>query len=147
MMEDSEELEQEKWTFEKQIREREILLKEKELKAKESEIELKNKEHARSEWRNPLVVAIMAATIAAGGNAIVAVVNGQLQRQLEDQKSEQSRILEMIKTGDADKAADNLEFLLDAGLITNQERAKKQKFPFLKALKVLLSKVYHSNFA
>ena len=69
-----------------------------------------------------MVVAIIAATIAATGNAIVTVVNGIYQRELEDRKAEQTRILEMIKTGDPDKAADNLQFLLEAGLITDPGR-------------------------
>lgn len=67
----------------------------------------------------------MAATVAAIGNAAVTVVNGILQRQLEDEKSEQTRILEMIKTGDPDKAANNLEFLLKAGLISDPARQAK----------------------
>ena len=56
-------------------------------------------------------------------------VNGLEQRQLERQKSEETRILEMIKTGDPDKAAENLKFLLEAGLIESQNRtAKIQRF-------------------
>lgn len=66
-------------------------------------------------------MAILAATLAAVGNAIVAVVNGLEQRQLERQKGEETRILEMIKTGDPDKAAENLKFLLDSGLIESQD--------------------------
>lgn len=106
--------EREKWEAERRFREREISLKE--------------REQATSKWRTPLVVAIYAAAIAAAGNAVVAFTNGVFQRQLEGQKSEQARILEMIKTGDPDKAAENLRFLLDAGLITNldiQERLKE----------------------
>jgi hypothetical protein len=62
------------------------------------------------------------------GNAVIAVVNGQLQRDIEIQRStatqnlekskaESGRILEMIKTGDPEKAAINLAFLLETGLI------------------------------
>ena len=36
-------------------------------------------------------------------------------------KAESDRILEVIKTGDPEKAANNLSFLLDAGLIKNKE--------------------------
>src|SRR5712692_215741 len=100
----------EKWDIERGFRERELAIK-------EGELELHHKEQAGSGWRNPLVVAILAATAAAAGNAVVVVVNGRLQCDLESQKSEQTRILEMIRTGDPDKAADNLEFLLKTGLI------------------------------
>jgi len=108
----------EKWDAEKGFRERELAIK-------ETELELRRKEQTGSGWRNPLVVAILAATVAAAGNAVVAVVNGRLERDLESQKSEQARILEMIKTGDPDKAADNLEFLLKAGLIDDPGRVQR----------------------
>lgn len=112
-MEDNVVSERERWEIEKAFRDREIRIR-------ESEIEITKQEHRSSQWRNPLVLAILAAAIAAGGNAVVAIVNGDLQRDLEDQKSEQTRILEVIKVGgNPDKAAENLEFLLKAGLIRN----------------------------
>src|SRR5262249_53722210 len=45
-------------------------------------------------------------------------------RVLEEGKAEAARILEMIKTGDPDKAADNLKFLIDAGLISDADRRR-----------------------
>jgi hypothetical protein len=111
-------LDREKWEAEKNFREREIAIK-------EAELELQRKDQAGSGWRNPLVVAILAATAAAAGNAVVAVVNGRLERDLESERSEQTRILEMIKTGDPDKAADNLDFLLKAGLIEDAGQAQR----------------------
>jgi hypothetical protein len=118
-------LEREKWNAEKIFREREVAIKEREIAAKEVELDLKRNEFAAAGWRNPLVVAIMAATLAAVGNAAISVLNGIAQRDLEDQKSEQTRILEMIKTGSPDKAAENLKFLLEAGLISDKARAGK----------------------
>lgn len=117
--------EREKWEREQALKEQEFSLKERELLLKTDELGLKKKEYALSGWKSPLVVAIMAGAVAAIGNAIVTMTNGRLQRDLEDQKSEQTRILEMIKTGDPDKAAENLRFLLDAGLISNVETSKK----------------------
>jgi len=113
-------VDREKWDVERGFREREVAVKEKEL-------ELHRQEQAVSGWRSPLVVAILAATAAAGGNGVVAVVNGRSERDLESQKSESTRILEMIKTGDPDKAAANLEFLLNSGLIDDPGRAQKIK--------------------
>lgn len=52
----------EKWRIEKGFRERELVIK-------EAELELRRNEQAGSGWRNPLVVAILAATVAAAGNA------------------------------------------------------------------------------
>ena len=111
--------EHEKWEAEKAFREREVVIKERDLDAREAEIDLKRKEHAVSQWSNPLIVAILAASIAAISSTAVALVNGICSRQVDRQRSEEERILEMIKTGNADKAAENLRFLLSAGLITD----------------------------
>jgi hypothetical protein len=47
---------------------------------------------------------------------------------LEEKKSEAARILEMIKTNDSDKAAEN-KFLVDSGLIADQQlRSKLQQY-------------------
>jgi predicted MarR family transcription regulator len=114
--------EQTKWEVEKAFREREISIK-------EAEIDLKRKEHAVSRWRNPLIVAILAASIAAIGSTAVALLNGIYSRQVESQRSDEERILEMIKTGDPGKVVTNLKFLLSAGLISDADtRAKLGKF-------------------
>ncbi len=105
------EFEREKWRADIEMRGREVAVKE--------------REQATSKWRSPLVVAILAATAAAAGNAVVAVVNGVQQVALEDSKAESTRILEMTKTGDPETAARNLDFLLHSGLIANPDRVKK----------------------
>jgi hypothetical protein len=114
-----------RWENENRIKERELALMERELQLKESENEIKRAEHTASRWRNPLVISIFAATIAAMGNAIITFTNGKQQLDLENLKSEQARILEMIKTGDADTAAENLTFLLSAGLIADPKTFAK----------------------
>lgn len=110
--------EREKWDRETRLREREIAVK-------EAELALKTREAIGASWRNPLVAAIIAAAVAATGNAVVSALNGNSQRQLERDKAEEARILEMIKTGDAESAAENLRFLLDAGLISDVVRTNK----------------------
>lgn len=115
----------EKWASELDLREREFSLKEREQLTKEAELKLKKDDYNRSRWKNPLIVAIIAAALAAMGNALVAFVNGSLERELEDRKSEAARILEAIKTGDPEKAAVNLKFLIDTGLISNAETVAK----------------------
>ena len=123
------EFEREKWAADLRLREREFDLR-------QAELELKRKEQQGSRWRSPLTVAVLAAALAATGNAVVALVNGNNQRDLEDRKAnaeiaveeskaESSRILEMIKTGDPDSAADNLQFLLESGLIADETRREK----------------------
>ncbi|MEA2880168.1 MAG: hypothetical protein QOF14_5364 [Hyphomicrobiales bacterium] len=103
--------EREKWRADLDIRGREVALKE--------------HEQASSKWRSPIVVAILAAAAAAAGNAIVAVVNGHQQVTLENSKAESARILEMIKTGDTERAASNMDFLLKSGLVTDETRAAR----------------------
>jgi len=103
---------QERWVAEQELRRREVALKEREL-------DFKILDAGRSRWINPLTLGILAAVVAAIGSLAVAVITGRDGRILEQSHAESDRILEMIKTGDPDKAANNLKFLLDAGLISN----------------------------
>jgi hypothetical protein len=136
--------EREKWEADVRLREREIAVREREAAAKAEELR-------RSRWREPIVLAVLAAALAAGGNAVVAVINGNLQRaaderhsiaenklqtakgseerQLEEGKAEAARILEVVKTNNPDKAAENLKFLLETGLLTDPaRRASMEKY-------------------
>ena len=91
---------------------------------------MRNYNNIASRWRSPLIVAILAGAVAALGNAVVAYTNNVEQRKLDAQQSEEARILEMIKTGSPDKAAANLRFLLQAGLI-NDGSVRRQLTIFL----------------
>lgn len=130
----------EKWQREADLREREVKAKEREQQSRAEEVALKREEVRRSRWSSPLVLAVLAATVAAIGNAGVAWWNSREQhrleteradavRQLEKSKSEAALILEAIKTGtaDPDKAAVNLTFLLDVGLISDPVRHDLQE--------------------
>ena len=128
--------EREKWRDEVRLREREINNHEKRDTLAEQELKLKEKDLAKSAWRNPLFLALLAATVAAIGNAGVAYLNGQLQRELEERRAaaqfelertraEAGRILEVIKTGDPQAARRNLSFLLEAGLVSDEGTAKR----------------------
>ena len=74
---------------------------------------------------SPLIIAILAAAVAGVFSTVVAMVNGTQQRGLEHDRAEADRILEMIKTGDPDRAAQNLKFLLDSGLISGGTTSAK----------------------
>jgi hypothetical protein len=111
--------EREKWRTDCELRKREI--------------EIKEREQARSRWSNPIVLAVLAAALAGLGNAAATWLNGIEQRKLEAERTEQAkimeetraeaaRILEVIKTDTPDKAATNLKFLADVGLISNADR-------------------------
>ncbi|MCP4288224.1 MAG: TIGR02594 family protein, partial [Gammaproteobacteria bacterium] len=81
--------------------------------------ELKIRELAGQEsaWRSPLFLAVVAAMIGLAGNAVVALINGISERSLERQKAEAGRILQALKTGDPDNAAENLKLLVDTKLV------------------------------
>ena len=148
MMQPDLDFEREKWLADVELKRRELSLRERqqdeastaaktelELKRREQdnrdlEAKLKKGEYEGRGWKNPLVLAIIATAVAATGNAAVSVVNGYFQRDLEDRKSsaelalersksESTRIVEMIKTGDPERAAKNLEFLLNSGLLAD----------------------------
>jgi uncharacterized membrane protein len=89
---------------------------------------------------------VLAAAAAGLGNVVVTLISSYQQLQLEQHKatltqsinieqsrstlrleqskSEAARILEVVKTNDPDKAAVNLRFLLDAGLIDDPDTRK-----------------------
>lgn len=106
------------------MREREMALQERKL---EHEMRSGSK---REGWFNPLVVAVLAAAVAAGGNAYVTKIEGEQSRILEAQLAEQrlalettraefARIQGMLETGDPDTAAENLRFLVEVGLVSD----------------------------
>jgi hypothetical protein len=74
-------------------------------------------------WYASIVVAAVIATsgglFATAGSLWVSWYNAQLQRELEVRRSEQALILAMMNTGDPDKAARNLEFLVSTGLVAD----------------------------
>ncbi|MGC2221000.1 MAG: tetratricopeptide repeat protein [Methylocella sp.] len=102
----------------------------------QGETALKKVEQDRSRWANPLVIAIFTVAFAGLGNIVLAFVNGSLQRasdteraretrELERSKSEALLVLEMIKTADPDKAAANLAFLADSGLLSDKDQVER----------------------
>jgi hypothetical protein len=133
MSESSGPSEREKWEAELRLRQRELDIKAAEQVTSAKDVEARIAEQRRARWQNPLFLAVLAAALAAAGNGVVALINGNAQRQseadksraelaVEETKSESARILEMLKTADPDKAASNLEFLLKSGLIQNEKR-------------------------
>lgn len=109
--------EADRWRFDCAYRERELALREEELK-------LRRNEQLLARWWNPLFVAILAATIAAGVNVYATLTNASQQRDLMTRTAESARILEMLRAPSTEKATENLKFLLDAGLVTEPTTAK-----------------------
>lgn len=103
------EIERLKLEFEKERAEQDLALR-------AEELEFKKNDPNRRFLRNPLLLAITAAAIGLFGNILSTLYSSWLQ----DQKAESDLILEVVKTGNPDLAADNLQFLIEAGLISDQ---------------------------
>ena len=81
---------------------------------------VKEREVRKSRWSSPLVLAILGATIAALGNAVVAVYNGYSAHQLEQNKADADRVLEIVKSHDP--------VTVSSQLITVQARLGREAF-------------------
>jgi SH3-like domain-containing protein len=100
---------------------KEIALREREIQIKAEEVELKRSEAARNSKFGPILIAIWTAAAAAAGNGIVSWFNGQQMHRLESEKAQSAVILEVVKTGSPDKAASNLAFLVEIGVISQEQ--------------------------
>jgi hypothetical protein len=136
------EFEREKWAADVAMRQRELEIKEREQRRLDAESSSRLEEMRRSRWSSPLVLAVLGAGLAALGSGVATWLNGLEQRKLETTRSEatleveefradSARLLQMIGTNDPDKAAINLQFLLDAGLIKSKN-TKERLITFLK---------------
>jgi len=94
---------------------------------RQTESNVKIEEFRRQKWTNPLFVTLIAATIAGGGNLVLAWYTHSEQLKLEGLRIQHNRILEVIKTGDVSKTANNLKFLLEVGLVSDPLLEEKLK--------------------
>ena len=109
----------------------ETRLREREMRLREQELELRFAEYKRNKFSSPFVIATIAAIGAVVVQAWVAYYNGKEQRALEDRRhiealklqdlrSQHDRLLEIIRTGSVDKAAENLDFAITVGIINER---------------------------
>ena len=129
----NDEMEDKKLAFEKLKWEAVEAIRPKEWEFRERELQVKEEDAKRTRRWNPLVIAIIGATLTGIGAVGANWLNAKQNYQLEKFKAEAARILEVIKTNNnPDLAAANLRGLLDLGLIQTPEIAK--------AIKVYLAK-------
>ncbi|EGQ8118033.1 hypothetical protein I7103_004935 [Vibrio parahaemolyticus] len=97
------------------------------------EIKLKERREKRSQLTNPLVLAIVAAALAALGNGVVAWVNAEnqriveenrasLSREIESQKMESLVMIEFLKSSTSCEGVDKLNAALGVGLVPDSNR-------------------------
>jgi thioredoxin len=87
---------------------------------RELELELRREEVKRHSV-TPLVAAVVAGVVALAGNAVVAIIQGQANRDLERRKLEAQLISKAVDVNDHDAAARNLAFLISTGLVEDRE--------------------------
>ena len=115
-------LERSRLRAERQTRAAEIWLKRK-------EIRLRHASENRAKWRDPVFLAVLAAVVGLFGNMAVAIYNGMIDEdrrrhlaQIEADKNRNALIVEAVRIGDPDQAAENLKMMLEAGLIRDDGR-------------------------
>jgi hypothetical protein len=70
--------------------------------------------------RSPVVAAGVFAALATLAGAFLTYLNAVGQRETDRLRLETQTILEMVKTGDPDQAARNLDFLVNSGLVQSR---------------------------
>ena len=116
-------IEREKFEFDRKIRLREIELKEAEATRLAEELKIKQRDSERSRWTNPFIVAIIGATAVGICSAAVSMLNAKYQRGLADDtnqhqaylesvRAQNANILEVVKLGDPDKVRNGLCLLV-----------------------------------
>ena len=107
-------------------------IKERELVIKEKELALKERELYRSRWANPIVVAIIAATLAAVANIYLSYKNAADTERLEQmrwQQTKQDERRKQLGTYTADLAKDLIKtLLLHEEALNNYINDKQKKF-------------------
>jgi Domain of unknown function (DUF1906) len=88
-----------------------------------------NVEQQKSSWGSPLVVAVSAGALAILGNALALFGNGltaywksEADLKVEALKQQGNLVLESIKTGDTNRARENLRLIATAKLLGNESK-------------------------
>jgi len=81
----------------------------------------------KSSSLTPILIAIWTTAIAALGNGVVSWFNGRQMYALEQEKAQSAVILEVVKTNSPDKAAGNLAFLVEIGVISEEQAGERLK--------------------
>lgn len=93
-------------------------LREKELAIRELKADMISKTGYRR-WSDPLVIAVVGAAVAVVGNLISGYYQANQALHLEKEKERAILIQEIVKTGNVDRAKDNIRFLLKAGILAD----------------------------
>jgi hypothetical protein len=78
-----------------------------------------------SKLPTPLMTTILAGIVTAAGTILGNFLQNYETLQSEREKQQHELVLKMISIGDLNQAKQNLQFLVESGLITDPEQAKK----------------------
>ena len=120
------------------VKNRELDLKEVELGILRDELELKRESSQGDAWKSPIILAILAAALGAFSNAGLQFLSAKFDREASDEafkkklqiekvSAENSRITELIKSGNPDTVENNLNFLIGTGLLSDEDTIAKVK--------------------
>lgn len=97
----------------------EIKIKELELKEKKSQLNSKNK------ISQSILIAVIAGVIGIIGNIANTIIQKNKELELERKKLNSSLILKAIETNNPAKSIENLKFLLELNLISDEDNSLK----------------------
>jgi hypothetical protein len=92
---------------------------------RQAELSLRREELRKGRSTHPIVVVIIGGCLTAAFGMWTTHLNSQAGQVQETARAEAARILEVVKTGDPDTAAKNLQFLADVGLVTDERVSQK----------------------
>ncbi len=72
-------------------------------------------------WHNPVFLGLIAATLALSGNLYATWHQGEIAERQAHVKAQSDLVIEAIKTGDPQRAAKNLLFLVRLGLLDDPD--------------------------
>jgi hypothetical protein len=100
-----------------ELKQLELTLKEREVSAREREVAAKEREPRPSQWTNPLVISLLVAALALGGNILTNVLSNRASDKAEHVRAQTSLVLEVAKTGNKDDECKNLNFFVDISFL------------------------------
>jgi hypothetical protein len=114
-------LERERFELEKTKAQQDYAFRQRELGLKERELELKASETQAEKWRNPLILAIAAATLGGFTSIAVTFLQNRGNQQIAHSKAQSDLIIESTRTADPAVGKKNLLFFVKAKLIDDPE--------------------------
>src|SRR5580698_5377846 len=119
--------EREKWIAECEFRRQDLEIRSREEDRLREKLKIKARERRSDRWLNPLVLAIVGATIAGMTNIVADIYSADSQLNDEAVKAESERILKVIGP-DTDQTVKDLKFLAQVGLISGDLKRNMESF-------------------